>query len=94
MQREPAWGDWKHGKCCVQGREGGAVENGILRCYSLGISRAGGGKDGGMLAWQIDVRECEWAGWGLEKRRCHAIRDASFFSWAAVYSIHISIAKS
>ena len=85
---------WEYKRGGGEKRGGCTVENDILRCYSLGISRAGGGKHGGMLAWQIDVRECEWAGWGLEKRRCHAIGDVSFFSWAAVYSIHISIAKS
>ena len=75
---------FRAGKVCVVGGGSITVENGTLRCYSLGISCAGGGTAGGMLAWQLDVRKCEWAGWGLDQRRCHAIGDVSFFSRAAV----------
>ena len=32
MQREPAWGDWKHGECCVQGREFGGGGGGGAGC--------------------------------------------------------------
>lgn len=72
--------------------EGGqlSVENGTQnqRCQSLLIWREGGGKDGGMLAWQMDASESEWVGVGLgeQEMSCHRTRFLFLMGYCIQYA--------